>query len=700
MVQEWYYAPGGADPGGADTWQTLPHDIIRVRLTADWVADTDGEGVELTLDNYGVVAEGRSVKLRDPLGRLRRTSGAVFWALATYGGPCPDDTGPYYEPLASASAIVPFELKTDLVAGSTATAYLMLADCSNSNLDAPTFTVYDEPEGGRSGKGRDSITIITGEHGARGHAIYDSSSGHWQILSLGLSSDDIEVSVVTNVDFDIATGAWRKKTRTLTGAFGAESSWTPYESGLAAGSDYQRDAVTVTTTTSGGTTFGTNCTLTATITHATGTGDPTGYVIFRVDGKEQVDNGGPYYTARPVSAGVATATVYLAGGDHVITAEYGGDASYNGGTSEDCSISVAKASTTLALVVVPNSVTYGDEITMTATLTPSVSTSPTIYPSPTGMIVFRRGGVPIQTVTLSSNAAHYTTRTLAAGTGALTAEYRGVIGDLTEAAVGDDNYDTSTSSSTALTIAKKQLTCTAANATKVYGDANPAFSCTWTGLVLSETLSYAVHGSPTISSTATTTSAVGTYPITPVIGTCTADNYLLTGCFVAGTLTVSLAPLVVTANPASMVYGDAIPTFGGTIATLKGTDASTITFQGTCSASSTSPPNTYTISANVVDSGSVLSNYSVTKIDSTLTVAKAPLTVTADWKTMAKDASLPALTGTIDGLKNSDSIAFLGNTTADGHTSGMFKINATVTDSGSKLPRYNVSYVSAYLYVN
>lgn len=109
MIQEWYYAPGGADPGGADTWQTLPHDIIRVRLTADWQTCDDGAGVMLSLDDSGNVVEGRIISLRDPTGiiaghlladplNLSMSKGTCLWVIATYDGPVPSANSPYYEP--------------------------------------------------------------------------------------------------------------------------------------------------------------------------------------------------------------------------------------------------------------------------------------------------------------------------------------------------------------------------------------------------------------------------------------------------------------------------------------------------------------------------------------------------------------------------------------------------------------------------
>src|SRR5207247_7199564 len=66
-----------------------------------------------------------------------------------------------------------------------------------------------------------------------------------------------------------------------------------------------------------------------------------------------------------------------------------------------------------------------------------------------------------------------------------------------------------------------------------------------------------VSGSPSLTTTATTTSAVGPYPITAAVGTLASSNYTFT--FASGTLTVSKATLTVTADNASRGYGDANP---------------------------------------------------------------------------------------------------------------------------------------------
>ena len=114
MLQDHYYAPSGPPPGGAGVWNPLPHDIIRVQLTADWPPCQDGQAVEVELDptTGKPVPTTRAVVLRDPLGTMLSSElfdEALFvmpkdtyvWVQATFDGSAPDDgKGPYYEPLA------------------------------------------------------------------------------------------------------------------------------------------------------------------------------------------------------------------------------------------------------------------------------------------------------------------------------------------------------------------------------------------------------------------------------------------------------------------------------------------------------------------------------------------------------------------------------------------------------------------------
>jgi hypothetical protein len=88
------------------------------------------------------------------------------------------------------------------------------------------------------------------------------------------------------------------------------------------------------------------------------------------------------------------------------------------------------------------------------------------------------------------------------------------------------------------------LTVAADNQTRAYGVANPTFTSTITGFVNGETLATSdVTGAPTLTTTATTTSAAGSYPITASAGTLASANYNF--AFVSGILTVTPASKIV-----------------------------------------------------------------------------------------------------------------------------------------------------------
>ena len=139
-----------------------------------------------------------------------------------------------------------------------------------------------------------------------------------------------------------------------------------------------------------------------------------------------------------------------------------------------------------------------------------------------------------------------------------------------------------------------------------------------------------------LSTTATKTSPVGTYPIKVEKGTVTNEQVT----YVDGTLTIGKAPLTVGVQNVTITEGDAIPTFTLTYSGFRNNDSETNTFTtkptATTTATSASKPGTYPITV----SGGVAQNYALTYTQGTLTItAKAvqPVTITADNKTMAVD---------------------------------------------------------------
>src|SRR5207237_9892210 len=115
-------------------------------------------------------------------------------------------------------------------------------------------------------------------------------------------------------------------------------------------------------------------------------------------------------------------------------------------------------------------------------------------------------------------------------------------------------------------------------------------------------------------------------------------NYDVTS--IDGTLTVGKAILSVTAADKSKVYGATNPVLTGTIVGLQNGDAITASYS--TSATAASAVGSYTIVPTAVDSiPATLSNYDVTLVDATLTVSKAPLSITAADKGKVYGAANP-----------------------------------------------------------
>jgi len=115
------------------------------------------------------------------------------------------------------------------------------------------------------------------------------------------------------------------------------------------------------------------------------------------------------------------------------------------------------------------------------------------------------------------------------------------------ATVNSPGY-TGTASGT-LVIAKALLMVTANNASMAPGASVPALTASYSGFVPGDTVTV-LSGSPAFSTTATSSSPLGNYPITVTQGTLAAANYTFT--FVNGTLSVVQAPTVVLITTATL----------------------------------------------------------------------------------------------------------------------------------------------------
>ena len=133
------------------------------------------------------------------------------------------------------------------------------------------------------------------------------------------------------------------------------------------------------------------------------------------------------------------------------------------------------------------------------------------------------------------------------------------------------------------------------------------------------------------------------YPV--LVSGAEAQNYDIT--YVNGKLTVIEAdPITVRVNSVSRLYGDENPSFDYTVegGTLKGAPVLS------CEATTASPVGEYAIK---IEAGTV-ENFNVTYVGGTLTIEKAPLTISGGEYTMKQGDPLPELKAVYEGFKNGE----------------------------------------------
>ena len=151
------------------------------------------------------------------------------------------------------------------------------------------------------------------------------------------------------------------------------------------------------------------------------------------------------------------------------------------------------------------------------------------------------------------------------------------------------------------------VTITAKSYTREYGNVNPVFEYMTTGATL--------VGSPEITCEAIATSPVGSYDI--VVKKGSVKNYNVS--YVAGMLTITKAPLTITAMSYTITQGDALPTFEAEYSGFKNDETADILTKRptlTTSVTSSSEPGTF----DIIASGAEAQNYEISYVKGTLTI--------------------------------------------------------------------------------
>ena len=172
-----------------------------------------------------------------------------------------------------------------------------------------------------------------------------------------------------------------------------------------------------------------------------------------------------------------------------------------------------------------------------------------------------------------------------------------------------------------VTVVKIPLTAHVANTSKVYGDANPEFNITYSGFRDGDSeVGFSVPAS--ISTIVDNSSKVGKYDI--VASGAVSDKYEIS--YIPGTLTVTKAPLSISAGNYTKKQGDAMPVFKASYAGFKnGENESVLTKLPvfSCEANEASAPAEYAVTI----SGADAENYDISYEQGRLTVVESDAVV-------------------------------------------------------------------------
>jgi alpha-tubulin suppressor-like RCC1 family protein len=447
-------------------------------------------------------------------------------------------------------------------------------------------------------------------------------------------------------------------------------------------------------------TYGQSETFTATVTGS----DGGGTVAFK-DGATTVTGCGTVSLAAVGPNYQATCTTAaLTAGHHSLTAAYSGDGASAPSASTALALTVATAP--LGVTASTSAVTYGTApagvtasyagfvngdgpgvltsaptCTTTATSSSPAGTYPTHCAGAAAAnysITYSDGEVVVGAAPLSISASSGT-MTYGGATPTISPSYTGFVNGDTSASltvqpsctttangsspVGtypttctgavDPNYTISVTNGQVV-VGAAPLVVTASSVATTYGTAATAISPTYAGFVNGDSPA-SLTTQPTCVTPATAASVVGTYPAT-CAGAADTD-YAIT--YVDGAVTVSPAPVTITASSSSMAYGASAPTVTPTVDGLQNGEGASVLGAGlacTTEATSSSPVGSYRASC----SGAADPNYAVTYVDGSTTVGPASLSITASSATLTYGDPVPDITAQVTGLVNGEGTDVLG----------------------------------------
>jgi large repetitive protein len=314
--------------------------------------------------------------------------------------------------------------------------------------------------------------------------------------------------------------------------------------------------------------------------------------------------------------------------------------------------------------------TYGGTVNLSATLTVGAS-------GVSGKtITFKLNGTTVGTGT--TNASGVATLNGASLSGINAGSYPSGV----SASFAGDSGSTASNASAALTVNSKAATATADNQSKTYGQSDPSFTFSTSGVLSGDTLTGVTCGVTGAHAN------VGSYDIT--CSGNTNGNYSVT--YAQGTLNVNTKAATATADNKSIGYGQTDPTFTFTPSGALAGDTLTGVTCGVTGAHANAG------SYDITCSGNTNANYSVTYVKGTLTVTARAITVTADAKSKTYGNADPALTYQLTSGSLAGGDSFSGALTRDpGENVDLYDIKQGTLTAGAN---YALTFVGAKLTID
>ena len=198
-----------------------------------------------------------------------------------------------------------------------------------------------------------------------------------------------------------------------------------------------------------------------------------------------------------------------------------------------------------------------------------------------------------------------------------------------------------------LTIAPAALHVAIADAAKIYGDPDPAFTYGVSGLKFADTAAAVLTGAPSRGAGET----VGLYPILQGGLALTSSNYVLTVDL--GRLSITPAPLIVTGGTYGKTYGDPDPAFGYSVQGLRNADVVAGVLNGALDRDPGENVGRYGVTQGTLELASI--NYTLSYVNGFLGITAAPIDVVALPGDKVVGRPDPPLTYVVDGLRRGDS---------------------------------------------